>query len=147
MTELGADKKRRGRKPKISADEIADALVKAHGLVSVAVRYIERAKTEELGKPFTIARQVVERRIKNTPRLTEVMAQCDAEALDFAENKLMQHIKDGDTTSLIFYLKCKGKHRGYVEKSNVELSSPDNTPVRVIVDYGELPDDGTGNPA
>jgi phage terminase small subunit len=41
-----------------------------------------------------------------------------------------------------------GKHLGmFVEKSNIELSSPDNTPVRVIVDYGELPDDGTGNPA
>lgn len=36
-------------------------------------------------------------------------------ALDLAESSLVQQIQDKNTTATIFYLKTKGKKRGYVE--------------------------------
>ena len=41
-------------------------------------------------------------------------------ALDFAESQLHKQIKDGNSTATIFFLKTKGKKRGYVERQEVE---------------------------
>tara|TARA_B100000902_G_C27308081_1_gene916742 strand:- start:2708 stop:3064 length:357 start_codon:yes stop_codon:yes gene_type:complete len=40
-------------------------------------------------------------------------------ALDFAESQLHKQIKDGNTSATIFYLKTKGKKRGYVERQEI----------------------------
>lgn len=43
--------------------------------------------------------------------------ECQDIALDFVESRLMKQIQNGDTTGIIFYLKTKGKHRGYIQTS------------------------------
>jgi hypothetical protein len=43
-------------------------------------------------------------------------------ALDFVEGKLLKRIQDEDTTSILFYLKTKGKHRGYVERTEIQTT-------------------------
>lgn len=44
-------------------------------------------------------------------------------ALDFAESQLHKQISIGEVSSTIFYLKTKGKGRGYVERSEMDLTS------------------------
>ena len=43
-------------------------------------------------------------------------------ALDFAESKLHKQIDKEDTTATIFYLKTKGKKRGYIERTELDFS-------------------------
>lgn len=40
--------------------------------------------------------------------------------IDFAESKLLSSINNGSDTATIFFLKTKGKVRGYVEKSEID---------------------------
>lgn len=48
-------------------------------------------------------------------------------ALDFAETKLHNMINNEDTAATIFYLKTKGKKRGYVERQ--EFTGNEGAPI------------------
>ena len=49
-------------------------------------------------------------------------------AIDFAESKLHSLISQENVPSTIFYLKTKGKKRGYVETSDYTISEPNKKP-------------------
>lgn len=44
-------------------------------------------------------------------------------SVDMAESKLIQQINDGNLTAIIFYLKTKGKNRGYVERREESINA------------------------
>lgn len=50
------------------------------------------------------------------------------EAVDFVEGKLLQSINDGSDTAIIFFLKTKGKARGYVERTEISVNEGKNLP-------------------
>jgi len=54
--------------------------------------------------------------------------------LDYAETMLFKGIKDGKTAELIFFLKTKGKKRGYIERQEITGADGDNLFVVRIVD-------------
>lgn len=52
--------------------------------------------------------------------------------LDFAETKLLEQVTKGNVTSIIFFLKTKGKSRGYVE--GFEFTGKNGNPMEIAVD-------------
>jgi len=50
------------------------------------------------------------------PEFKRACDDCSEIALDFAESKLHKQIEDNVPTSTIFFLKTKGKNRGYIER-------------------------------
>ena len=57
----------------------------------------------------------------------EFIQQCDnveESLLDLAESKLLENINNNDNACIIFYLKTKGKNRGYIEKQEIEVTKP-----------------------
>lgn len=42
--------------------------------------------------------------------------------IDFVEGKLFEGIQNGNTALICFYLKTQAKHRGYIEKQQIEHS-------------------------
>ena len=49
-------------------------------------------------------------------------------SVDFVESALLKQIKEGNTTATIFFLKTKGKNRGYVERQ--EITGKDGQPLQ-----------------
>jgi hypothetical protein len=63
-------------------------------------------------------------------------------ALDFAESRLFEQIKDGSTAATIFYLKTKGKRRGYVERQELEHSGGDKpVNIKLVIDDDSEPNE------
>jgi hypothetical protein len=64
--------------------------------------------------------------LKSDTAYAEAVAELDTTALDFAESKLLELVGAGNITAIIFYLKCKGRGRGYVEQPKEPIiPSPD----------------------
>jgi predicted DNA-binding transcriptional regulator AlpA len=52
--------------------------------------------------------------------------------LDFVESKLFDLINNGNVAATIFYMKTKGKRRGYIERQEVEHNTNNITGIRLI---------------
>ena len=60
------------------------------------------------------------------PEFDKACKEISEMAVDFVETKMFKKIEGGgkgSETLMIFYLKCKGKHRGYVEKQEIDMNA------------------------
>jgi len=96
------------RKKKITNKQLIETLYKNGGIYAHAAR--------QLG----ISKQAIHERIKNDPQIAEAYEDACEETLDLAEYELIKLIKAGNIRAIIFYLRTKGKKRGYTENPQVE---------------------------
>ncbi len=57
------------------------------------------------------------------PALKKALEEADEQILDWAETKLIEQVNDGNLSALIFFLKTKGKKRGYVESFDANVTT------------------------
>ena len=104
----------------IKKESMLQALEKSLGVVTVAC------------KQSDTPRSTYYKWLKEDQEFAKAVKEIENIALDFAESQLHTQIKDGSTSATIFYLKTKGKKRGYIERSELDLSSGDE-PIKINV--------------
>ena len=67
-------------------------------------------------KAVGIERVTFYRWYENDAKFHQAVDDLENVRLDFAEDMLNIKMQQGDTAAIIYFLKTKGKHRGYVEK-------------------------------
>jgi hypothetical protein len=106
----------------INKKAMIEALEKSLGVVTNACKLVG------------IARETHYRWIKEDKKYAEHVESIGDIALDFAESQLHEQILNGEVSSTIFYLKTKGKKRGYVERQ--ELDHTTNGKEISIIQWG-----------
>ncbi len=104
----------------IKKEAMLQALESSLGVVTVAC------------KQTGIPRSTYYKWLKEDEEFAKSVKEIENIALDFAESQLHSQMKDGNTSATIFYLKTKGKKRGYIEKSELDLNTGEN-PFKVNV--------------
>jgi len=106
----------------LKKERLLDALVKSLGIVSTACQNVGISRTTYY-KYYNEDKEFK----KQVDDISEV-------TIDFAESKLYELIDSGNTAATIFFLKTKGKKRGYVEKQEVSHNSNNITGIKLISD-------------
>lgn len=59
----------------------------------------------------------------NDPEYKAAVDDLSEVAVDFAESSLFQQIRNQEASATIFFLKTKARHRGYIERKDLDLTS------------------------
>ena len=111
----------------LKKESILKALEKSLGIVTVACKKTEIPRStfyKWLNEDEDFAREVKD--IENI-------------ALDFAESQLHKQISENSTSATIFYLKTKGKKRGYIERQ--EITGADGVPTNFQIEIIDKTED------
>jgi len=113
------------RTGKFKVKQVEEALRASGGIFSIAAVQLRCA-------PNTVKNYV-----KRHPTLQRAVDSTVEENLDIAEAQLLKQIRKGNLGAICFYLKCKGKNRGYIERG--ELTGPDGGAVQTEATIVRLP--------
>jgi len=109
----------RPRMPGMTVPELKKDLSDARGNVSAVAR------------KHGVDWSTINKRVQESPVLQQVLRDARESMLDNAESKLYSKALEGDTTCLTFFLRTQGRHRGYVDRTEL-VGDPDGTQPIVI---------------
>jgi len=123
----GVGGKGQPRRHNVPIEEIIRVLKAKNGLISLAA------------KSLRITHEALNKRVRENKELQEALALINESNLDLSESVLFSMIKKKSLGAICFHLKCKGKHRGWVERQ--EVTGADGKPldvkITVVYDKGE----------
>jgi len=97
---------------KYTAEQIIEAIHASHGNLASAARRLK------------CGRSTVYRYLDNHPTIKAAYEEERETLIDFTEDQLFKQVQAGNITAIIFTLKTIGKHRGYIERSDINLIDP-----------------------
>jgi len=83
-------------------------------------------------KKINIDRQTYYNWLKNNEEFATRVEDIYEGLLDFGESQLFKLMKEGNPAAIFFFLKCKGKKRGYIETQKIEHSGEIDTNITFV---------------
>ena len=111
----------------IKKESMLKALENSWGVVTVACRNAE------------IPRSTFYKWLNEDEDFAKEVSDIENIALDFAESQLHTQIRGNNTSATIFYLKTKGKKRGYIERQ--EITGADGMPTNFQIEIIDKTED------
>lgn len=115
---------------------LLEALRKTLGVVTPACKMVEKDPTD-----CENLRRYHYRWLEIDPEYKESFESIADIALDFAESKLHKQIETGNTVATIFFLKTKGKTRGYIERQELTGRDGKDLPIPILGTLLDVPTD------
>ncbi len=110
--------------------QIIEAIESSRGILTVAA------------KTLKCSRQTIYTYMKRYATVKKAYDESNEEMLDFAEQQLIKNIADQKEASIFFYLKTKGKKRGYIERPapsvNIDVKSLTNRQLERLANGEDL---------
>ena len=94
--------------------KIIAALIEAHGIVTDACKMVG------------ISRETFYKWKREDEQFSKQTEEAGEAAIDYVESQLYKLIKEQNPAAIIFYMKTKGRTRGYVERYQVDQTITDN---------------------
>ena len=105
---------------KITQEQMLEAIKGSQGLVSKIQRRLEEITREPWNSWETVERYI------HKWESCEQAIRAEKEAmLDLAENNIFKELARGDTATSKWYLRMKGKERGYEDTPTIQLANDD----------------------
>jgi len=113
------------KKLNVTKEQLLEAIEGSQGLVSKIQRKLMAAIGEK------ISWDAVDRLIKKYDEAQEAVRAEKEAMLDIAENNIFKDMVNGDTATSKWYLRMKGKERGYEDTPTIQLDNSD--PLRIDI--------------
>lgn len=104
MTEPNKKPRKRRSDARVTVDQVAQAIRETNGLLTVAA------------KRLGVTRGRVSQYIMETETCAEAASSAIEGVKDLAEAKLYNAVNNGAAWAICFFLKCRAKDRGYIER-------------------------------
>jgi hypothetical protein len=111
---------------KIGAEKVAEAIRKTGGVLAAAAR--------ALG----CDRSTIHRYVNDYATVREAYEEANETNLDIAEGKLLEQVRAGDPKQIQFFLRTKGRSRGYGDK--MEVTGEDGGAIPIVIKRVNRPD-------
>ncbi len=113
----------------LTAKRMIEAVIEAEGYASKAAHLLG------------VSRASFYNYLKRYPTVKAELENVREARHEFVESKLMQAIKKGNLTAIIFYLKTQGKHLGYVERQELTGAGGKGIQIEFVNDWRKVKDE------
>lgn len=115
----------------LDKEQIKEQVMKYHGNLT------------KVGVALGCSRQAVRRLINTDPELKEVLEEARERIIDDVEDSFIKRCKEGDVTSTIFFLKTRGRERGYDQDFRADLEGVTRAALQFALNKSKNPAENT----